>query len=66
MISKVLDNTPYIFDGIDEYNYLSKVLIPFSQFFIQKKPDIYSGNEKICFKERDPEYKKILLKEFSK
>ena len=66
MISKVLDNKPYTFDDFDEYNYLSKVIIPFSQFFIQKEPDIYSGNENICFRERDPEYKKILLKEFSK
>ena len=66
MISKVLDNLPFVFDGSYEFDYLSKVIIPFSQFFIQKEPDIYSGNENICFRERDPEYKKILLKEFSK
>lgn len=66
MISKVLDNNSFTFDDFDEYNYLSKVIIPFSKFFIQKKPDIYSGNEYICFKERDPEFRKILLKEFSK
>lgn len=66
MISKVLDNSPYNFDDFDEFNYLSKVVIPFSQFFIQKEPDIYSGNENIRFKERDPEFKKIMLKEFTK
>jgi hypothetical protein len=66
MISKVLDNSPYNFDNFDEFNYLSKVVIPFSQFFIQKEPDIYSGNENIRFKERDPEFKKIMLKEFTK
>ena len=53
----------YAFD----FNFnLSKVVIPFSKMFQSYKPiDIYSGNEKIPFRERDPEYKVILRQEFS-
>ncbi len=43
----------------------SKIVIPFSKVIGSSKPrDIYSGKEKISFKERDPEYKMILRQEF--
>ncbi len=46
---------------------LSRIIIPFSKMFKSYKPrDIYSGNEKIPFKERDYKYKMILRQEFSK
>lgn len=45
---------------------ISQVVIPFSKICKSYKPiDIYSGNEKIPFKERDPEYKMILRQEFA-
>ncbi|MBY9010596.1 MAG: hypothetical protein KGD74_12085 [Candidatus Lokiarchaeota archaeon] len=53
---------PYLFD--DDFDY-SNAIIPFSDFFHRiELLDVYSGNEKIPFKERDSEYKKILLTEF--
>jgi hypothetical protein len=46
---------------------LKDVVIPFSKLFkINRKSDIYSGTEKIPFKERDPDYKRIFKQEFSK
>ena len=40
---------------------ISRIITPFSKIFNSYKPiDIYSGSEKIPFKERDPEYKMIL------
>ena len=45
---------------------ISKAIIPFSKIIGSSKPiDVYSGNEIIPFKERDPEYKMILRQEFS-
>jgi hypothetical protein len=45
----------------------SEIVIPFSQLFNSYKPrDIYSGNERIPFKERKREFKTILRREFSK
>jgi hypothetical protein len=45
----------------------SEIVIPFSQMFNSYKPrDIYSGNERIPFKERKREFKAILRREFSK
>ncbi|MHA2008359.1 MAG: hypothetical protein ACXABO_04050 [Promethearchaeota archaeon] len=45
---------------------ISHIIIPFSQIFNTYKPsDIYSGAEKIPFKERDSEFKVILRQEFS-
>ena len=45
---------------------LSKAIIPFSKIIgISKAKDIYSGNEKIPFNERDPEYKTIFKQEFA-
>lgn len=44
----------------------SKIVIPFSKMFKPYKPkDIYSGNERIPFSERDPEYKMIMRYEFA-
>ena len=45
---------------------ISQIVIPFSKMFKTYKPaDIYSGVEKIPFKERDSEYKSILKQEFA-
>jgi hypothetical protein len=44
---------------------ISSIIIPFSKVFKSNKQiDIYSGAEKIPFKERDLEYKMILKQEF--
>ncbi len=44
----------------------SKIVIPFSKVFKRYKTrNIYSGEEKIPFKERDQEFKMILMQEFS-
>ncbi|MDX1798526.1 MAG: hypothetical protein R3255_07750 [Candidatus Lokiarchaeia archaeon] len=49
----------------EEHYKISDMVIPFSRLFKNYKPsDIYSGIEKIPFKERDPEYKMILRQEF--
>lgn len=48
----------------DHYN-ISEIVIPFSRLFRKyESTDIYSGAEKIPFKERNPEYKMILRQEF--
>ena len=45
---------------------ISEIVIPFSKLIGNHIPlDVYSGSEKIPFKERDPEYKMILRQEFS-
>ena len=45
---------------------ISQLVIPFSKVFKSYKTKyIYSGSEKIPFKERDPEYRMILRQEFS-
>ncbi|MBA7528986.1 hypothetical protein ES705_21178 [subsurface metagenome] len=53
--------------NFSEFNFnLSELIIPFSKMFKSHKPvDIYSGGERIPFKERDPEFKMILKQEFS-
>lgn len=44
---------------------ISKIVIPFSRLFKKyENSDIYSGVEKIAFKERSLEYKNILCQEF--
>ncbi|MFX1487654.1 MAG: hypothetical protein ACFFBI_00780 [Promethearchaeota archaeon] len=44
---------------------ISRIIIPFSKLFKSFKPaDVYSGDEKIPFKDRDPEYRMILRQEF--
>ena len=46
---------------------ISRVIIPFSRLFMKyDSSDIYSGTEKIPFKERDLEYKMILSQEFKR
>ncbi|MFX1278259.1 MAG: hypothetical protein ACFFA3_02510 [Promethearchaeota archaeon] len=50
----------------NDINY-SELVIPFSQICkSDKSRDIYAGNEKIPFKERDYEFRMILKHEFSK
>jgi len=44
---------------------ISSFIIPFSAFFNENEfPDMYTGEELIPFKERDIEFKEILLNEF--
>ena len=43
---------------------LSTLIIPFSSFFTHNENYIYTGEEKIPFEMRHPEYKRILLSEF--
>ena len=53
--------------GWDNDFEISQVVIPFSKICKSyKSSDIYSGSEKIPFKERDPEFKMILRQEFIK
>jgi len=45
---------------------ISEIIIPFSKICRKTvKLDIYSGNERIPFNERDHEFKMILKQEFS-
>lgn len=45
---------------------ISDLVIPFSKIFKKTNPlDIYSGTERVPFKEREPEFKMILRQEFS-
>ncbi len=45
---------------------LSLIIIPFSRLFKKyKTSDIYSGAEKIPFKERNSDYKSLLKQEFA-
>jgi hypothetical protein len=44
---------------------LPKIIEPYSSFFaIKKKPDIYSGEENMPFKQRHPTYKSLMKLEF--
>lgn len=44
---------------------ISRIIIPFSTIFKPYQPvDIYTGEEKIPFKNREAEYKMILRQEF--
>ena len=44
---------------------LSKMIIPFSEVLgASSTPDVYSGNERIPFEQRDPVYKNIMKQEF--
>jgi len=64
-INKIFGNTDRN-ENSDIHHDISSIIIPFSKVFkIKKKLDIYSGNEKIPFKERDPEYKLIFRQEFT-
>jgi hypothetical protein len=72
MISGNLDEKSYentedlYLNSLDVDVDYSKIVIPFSTVFKSiKSRDIYSGNEKIPFKERDQGFKMILKHEFS-
>ncbi len=53
-------------DALERINNFSQLVIPFSKICKSCKPaDIYSGNESIPFKEREPEFKLILRQEFN-
>ncbi|MHA2397454.1 MAG: hypothetical protein ACXADU_01025 [Promethearchaeota archaeon] len=72
MSSGKINNLPYwfrhkIYEESPEREFdFSRAIIPFSKINKSSKPaDIYSGTEKIPFKERDPEFKMILRQEFS-
>jgi len=44
---------------------ISSIIIPFSTFIKKELPsDIYSENDRIPFKNRDPEFKMIIIQEF--
>jgi len=44
---------------------ISNAIIPFSALFNENKPsDIYNGEETILFKNKNPEFKQILINEF--
>ncbi len=59
-LEKLLEN-----DLEGELN-ISRIIIPFSKIYPSHKPiDIYSGSEKIPFKERDLEYRMLLKQEFA-
>ncbi|MBA7614242.1 hypothetical protein ES703_21505 [subsurface metagenome] len=62
---ELMDNS---FEKVFEQNIdFSKIVIPFSKIIGSLKLiDIYSGKEKIPFKERNPDYKMILKQEFVK
>lgn len=61
----IMDNS---FEKVFDQNIdFSKIVIPFSKIIGSLKPiDIYSGDESIPFKDRDPEFRMILRQEFSK
>ena len=48
-----------------DYLNISKLIIPYSIIFRNdSKPDIYSGEEVITFKDRDSKFQQILIYEF--
>ncbi len=56
-IFNLAENTPFL--------NISHLTIPFDDIDKSKKPiDIYEGNEKISFKERHKNYRKIFIQEF--
>lgn len=45
---------------------IAKIVIPFSEFGeTKRKADLYEGTEKIPFSDRDSQYKRILMDEFT-
>ena len=68
MSVEIIEKKPPILkekDENDDYFNYPNVVVPFSDFFHKiELLDVYSGVEDIPFKERAPEYKKILLAEF--
>jgi len=61
----VLKEDIYIVPNDDFFD-LSRSIVPFSELFLKyPRLDVYTGRENIPFEDRDLEYKKILLTEFS-
>jgi len=66
IVDSAYDRYQYNNERINLTYDISQLVIPFSKVFRSYKPkDIYSGNENIPFKEREPEYKMLLRQEFS-
>jgi hypothetical protein len=66
IVDSVYDQYQHNNERINLPNDISDLVIPFSKIFNSYKPiDIYSGTEKIPFKERDTEFKMIFRQEFS-
>ena len=66
IVDSVYDQYQHNNERINLTHDISQLVIPFSKVFKSYKPkDIYSGNENIPFKEREPEYKMLLRQEFS-
>ena len=66
MIVYNVENEKYEDLNLNQFNNeLQKSIIPFSSIFKTKRiNDIYTGNEKIPFKDRHPTYKALLKLEF--
>ena len=66
MIVYNVENEKYEDLNLNQFNdELQKSIIPFSSIFKTKRiNDIYTGNEKIPFKDRHPTYKALLKLEF--
>lgn len=65
MSSKSVDKKHHEIEyDIRESFQIKNIIIPFSLFCGNRERYIYSGEEKIPFKERHPLYKAILLNEF--
>lgn len=65
MSSKSIDKKGYKFNyDIRDTLQIKNIIIPFTSIFINQERYIYSGEEKIPFKKRDPFYITILLNEF--
>ena len=66
IVDSVYDQYQYNNERINLTYDISQLVIPFSKVFKSYKPrDIYSGNEKIPFQEREQSFKMILKQEFS-
>jgi len=56
-------NNKKLYDDI--FHDITHLIIPFSEFFKDKGAHlIYTGQEQIAFEEKDPEFIKIMIKEF--
>ena len=55
----------HVFEKIEFFPNISYLIIPFSVAFEKNEPpDIYNGEELIPFKEKDLDFKDILIHEF--
>ena len=66
--SKKEEREPIIVEIVEYDNIktvLSKMVIPFSEALgVSSTPDVYSGDERIPFEQRDPVYKSMMKQEF--